>query len=191
MNKKWKLILWILAAIVILGAAFTTYSKLKPTDTVVKETQSEETNISSLNFTLKNMKGEEVSLSDYKDKYIFINFWAVWCKYCKQEMPELNEFSKEIAKENDAVLLAVDVQEDEKTVQEYIDENGFDMHILMDTEGAIAQKYGVSGYPTTFIINKDGKPYTYIPQATNKKTLEVILEGMRKGIAPDKLKIPD
>lgn len=132
-------------------------------------------------FTLKDLDGNEVKLSDYKGKIVILNFWAVWCKYCKQEMPDLNELDKELKEGNDAVILAVDVQESEDVVREYLTSNNISLKVLMDKNGSVAGSYGIEGYPTTFIINSDGSLYTYIPYATDLDTLHAILDKVRNG----------
>jgi peroxiredoxin len=142
-------------------------------------TQTEK--IMAPDFTLKGLDGKSVKLSDYQGKIVLLNFWAVWCKYCKQEMPDLNELSKELEKKDEAVILAVDVQEPADTVNEYLTSNNISLKVLMDQDGSAAQQYGVSGYPTTFVINKDGSVYTYIPGATDKKTLLEILDKIKNG----------
>jgi len=72
----------------------------------------------------------------------------------------------------------VDVQETEEKVKEYLTSNNISLNVLMDADGAVSRTYGVSGYPTTFFINKDGSLYTYIPQKTDKNTVLKILEEM-------------
>src|SRR5690606_32548559 len=60
-------------------------------------------------FTLADLEGKEVSLSDFRGKYVLINFWATWCQYCDLEMPDLDRLYKE---NEDLVVLAVNVQEE-------------------------------------------------------------------------------
>ena len=105
------------------------------------------------NFTLKNLSGEEVSLSDYKGKFVLINFWATWCGYCDMEMPDLQKVDKE---NDDLVVLAVDVMEDLDIVEEYINEGGYDFEVVLDSDGEIAKTYLVGAYPTSYFIDEDG-----------------------------------
>jgi thiol-disulfide isomerase/thioredoxin len=132
-------------------------------------------------FTLKDLDGKSIKLSDYQGKIVILNFWAVWCKYCKLEMPDLNELNKELEKGNDAVILAVDVQESADIVNEYLTSNKISLKVLLDNEGTVAQQYGISGYPTTFIVKRDGSLYTYISGQTDKKTLLEIIDKIKKG----------
>ncbi len=132
-------------------------------------------------FALKDLDGNTVKLSDYRGKIVILNFWAVWCKYCKLEMPDLNELDKELKEGNDAVILAVDVQESADTIEKYLTSNNISLKVLLDEDGSVAQSYGVSGYPTTFAINPDGSVYTYISGQTYKKTLEKIIDMIKNG----------
>lgn len=132
-------------------------------------------------FTLKDLDGNSVKLSDFRGKIVILNFWAVWCKYCKLEMPDLNELNSELEKDGKAVIVAVDSQESNSTVKDYLDKNNIKLKVLLDSNGAITQTYGISGFPTTFILNTDGSVYTYIPGATDKATLLQILDKIEKG----------
>jgi len=144
-----------------------------------ENTQSDK--IMAPDFTLKDLEGNSVKLSDYRGKIVILNFWAVWCKYCKLEMPDLNELNKELKKGDEAVILAVDVQESADTVKKYLTSNDIGLKALLDEDGSIAQSYGISGYPTTFVINPDGSVYTYITEQTDKATLLKIIDMIKNG----------
>jgi peroxiredoxin len=134
-------------------------------------------------FTLKDLDGNEVSLSDYKGKIVVLNFWATWCRYCIEEMPDFNELDKEMADAGDGVVLAVNVQEPYNKVNEYITNNDFGIKVLLDEDGYIAGAiYGVEGYPTTFVLNKDGSLYTYIPGKTDLDTMRTIIDMARENV---------
>lgn len=186
MSKKVNAVIWIIAIFAIMATAYTFYSKNKPQGLAMPPVQnneqdqaSQESKQTAPDFSLKDLDGKTVKLSDYKGKVVILNFWAVWCKYCKQEMPDLNELNKELEKGNEAVILAVDVQESPDTVRSYLSSNGINLRVVLDQDGSVTGKYGVSGFPTTFIINKDGTVFTNIPGATNKETLTEILANLQ------------
>lgn len=187
MKKSLNIIIWIIALAALLAAAYTFYAKNKtqsinhPLQQSTSQSTSQPEKAMAPDFTLKDLDGKSVKLSDYKGKIVILNFWAVWCKYCKLEMPDLNELNKELEKENDAVILAVDVQESSATVSEYLTSNNISLKVLLDTEGTVAQTYGITGYPTTFVVNRDGSIYTYISGATDKKTLLGYIDKIKKG----------
>lgn len=145
------------------------------------DTASDENKIMAPDFSLKNLDGETVKLSDYRGKIVILNFWAVWCKWCKVEMPDFNELNKELEKDDEVVILTVNVEESRETVTKYLKSENISLNVLMDEDGTVAQTYGISGLPNTFIINKDGTVYGYIPGATNKEILEKIIDKVKKG----------
>jgi peroxiredoxin/predicted small secreted protein len=198
MKKNVSVIIWVVAICVVLAAAYTFYSTGRPVSPAPAQPQQDisagqvtqdkaatqaagDSSPVVPDFTLKDLDGKSVKLSDYKGKIVILNFWAVWCKYCKQEMPDLNELNKTLVKDNEAVILAVDVQESKSTVENYLSANKIDLHVLLDQDGSLTQAFGITGFPTTFIVNKDGTLYTYIPGATNKETLQGILDKIKKG----------
>lgn len=127
-------------------------------------------------FTLKNLEGEDVSLSDYKGKIVILNFWATWCKFCDVEMPDLNDLDKE---NDDVVVLAVDVMEEHDKVKKYIDKGGYGFEVVLDSKGDISRNYLVSAYPTTYAINKEGILMGGVPGMITKLQMEQIVESVR------------
>ena len=130
------------------------------------------------NFTLKNLEGKEVSLSDYKGKIVILNFWATWCKFCDIEMPDLNDLDKD---NDDVVVLAVDVMEEHDKVKKYIDKGGYEFEVVLDSKGDISRNYLVSAYPTTYAINKEGILMGGVPGMMTKPQMEQIVESVRSG----------
>lgn len=123
-------------------------------------------------FTLKDLAGKSVSLSEYKGKIVVLNFWATWCPPCRQEMPEFNELSKEFARDGKAVLLAVnmtDGRRDTKSkVADFIKANKYTMPVLLDENQSLANYFGVRYIPSTYIINASGKLTGQIQGGTTK-----------------------
>mgnify|MGYP000894269480 FL=1 len=142
---------------------------------------SDENKVMAPDFGLKNLDGETVKLSDYRGKIVILNFWATWCYWCKVEMPDFNELNEELEKEDEAVILAVNVEESKDTVVEYLTSENINLKVLLDEDGAVARTYGVTGLPNTFIINKDGSVYGYIPGATDRDALEKVIDKVKKG----------
>lgn len=129
-------------------------------------------------FTLKNLKGEEVSLSDYKGKIVLINFWATWCVYCDKEMPDMQRLSEE---NDDLVILAVDVREKKKIVENYIEKGGYDFEVVLDEDGKVSMDYLVSGFPTSYFVDKDGILLGGVPQMMTWEQMNSILDNIRQG----------
>jgi len=107
-------------------------------------------------FSLTSLSGEEVSISDYRGKVVFLNFWATWCPPCRAEMPSMQEVY-ERWEDKDFEMVAVNLREDNKTVEKYMEEGGYTFPVLMDKEGQIGGLFGVTGIPTTFMVDKEGR----------------------------------
>lgn len=130
------------------------------------------------NFTLKNLKGEEVSLEDYRGKLVLVNFWATWCKYCDMEMPDLQRLDEE---NEDLVVLAVNVQEDKETVEAYIEKGGYEFEVVLDEEGEIATMYLVYGLPNSYFIDEEGILLGRVPGAMTYDQMVQVLDSIREG----------
>ena len=132
-----------------------TTNNTSPSDQNKTNTILENVKIKATDFKLKDMSGKEVSLSDYKGKKVFLNFWASWCPPCKAEMPEMEKLYQE-TKDSDLVILAVNLAEDKSTVQNFIKDNQYNFPVLLDTDNAVASNYQVVSIPTSFFIDKEG-----------------------------------
>jgi len=110
----------------------------------------------SLDFTLKDLNGKAHSLSDYKGKYVFLNFGGTWCSPCRNEMPSMQKLYNNWDK-NEYMMLVVNVGESADKVRSFARKNGYTFPILIDRNSEVAKKYGVRGVPATFFIGKDGK----------------------------------
>ncbi len=135
-------------------------------------------------FSLHDMKGNMVSLSDFRGKVVFLNFWATWCAPCRHEMPDLEKLHNKY-KEGDLVVLAVSTDKQGlKVVQPYIDEEGFTLTVLIDSNSDVSDSYGVFALPTTFIIDRDGKIVEMIQGIRDwfdKEVLDYLDELIAKG----------
>lgn len=171
--KKIAIVLALL--LIIAGSFYTVYNYNKsqinnPNNTITGETSSDDkkpnsnfkndtvlktTKTKGMDFKLKDLNGKEVSLSDYKGKKVFLNFWATWCPPCKAEMPEMEKLYQE-TKDSDLVILAVNLDEDKDTVQKFMSSNKYNFPVLLDIDNIVASKYEVISIPTSFFIDKEG-----------------------------------
>jgi peroxiredoxin len=109
----------------------------------------------SIDFTLSDLSGKKVSLSAYQGKLVFLNFWATWCPPCRAEMPSMERLYQKL-KAKGLVILAVDLQEDAKSVQKFVDEHKLTFTVLLDSDGKVGATYGARSIPTSYIIGRDG-----------------------------------
>jgi thiol-disulfide isomerase/thioredoxin len=112
-------------------------------------------------FTLTQLGGDEVSLSSFRGKVVFLNFWATWCPPCRAEMPSMQVLYEALGNDHFEII-AVDLQESERTVQKFIDELSLTFPILLDSKGQIGAIYGARSIPTTFLIDKVGNAIGFL-----------------------------
>jgi peroxiredoxin len=108
------------------------------------------------NFELVDHTGETVSLSDYKNKVVLIDFWGTWCVWCVRSFPKLEQAYSKL-KDKGVEFLGVSCQEpsDAKPVK-FARDKGISYPILLNGD-EVAEKYNISGYPTFYIIDQKGK----------------------------------
>jgi peroxiredoxin len=107
-------------------------------------------------FTLKTLDGSTVSLSQFRGKVVFLNFWASWCPPCRAEMPSMERLH-EVFADRGLVMLAVNVEQDQRSVQGFLDKHPHTFPVLFDPEGQAQDLYQVFRFPETFLIDKEGK----------------------------------
>jgi len=113
----------------------------------------------SPDFELETLDGTTIKLSDLKGKNVIINFWATWCGYCVLEMPDLQKL-QDAYKDEDLLILAVNVGETKEVVQKFMEENKLNLTVLLDTDSSIANLYGLRSFPSTIAVNKNGEIVT-------------------------------
>jgi peroxiredoxin len=104
---------------------------------------------------LPDLQGKEVRLSDFRRKIVLLNFWATWCKPCKEEMPAM-QASYDKLRDEGFVVLAVNELEDTQKVAEHIRTHGHTFPVVMDHNNRVANQYGVVGLPASFLIDRQG-----------------------------------
>ncbi len=108
-----------------------------------------------IDFDLENLAEESRSLSDYRGRLLFLNFWATWCPPCIEEMPSMQRLSDQL--QGDGLsMVAVNVQEGRDDIRPFVDELGLRFEILLDRRGQTGQAYGVRGLPTTVLLDREG-----------------------------------
>jgi peroxiredoxin len=170
---------WIIIAIslvVLIGGATILYNNLTEDfggDSLLQNTTEANSNsnensqtdekIKAPDFTVLDYDGNEVKLSDYKGKPVVLNFWATWCFYCKEEMPD---FNSAYAKYPDVEFLMINAtdgyQETMETAKKYYEDEGFDFNVYFDTNMEAVNNYGLTGFPATFLLMKTAT-YKQVP----------------------------
>ncbi len=164
-----------------------TEEKTTEEDTKATETEVPQELPDAYDFTLTDQYGNEHTLSDYKGKIVFLNFWATWCPPCKAELPYIQELYEEYSQmeDSDVVILGVTFpgsgqEQDVDGVKSFLDENGYTFPVLMDTELSLSAPYFINAFPTTFIINAEGKVLGYVPGGMTKDIMKNIIDQARE-----------
>jgi len=106
-------------------------------------------------FLLEDLPGGEVRLSDYRGHPVVLNFWATWCKPCRQEMPQFVEAYNKYRSQG-LVVIGLNLQEGKAVIKPFADDYGMDFPVLIDRDGEVGDRYRLLGLPTTFFIDRDG-----------------------------------
>lgn len=148
-----------------------------------KNKDKDDNKIMSIDFNLYDQYGKEHKLSEYRGKTVFLNFWATWCPPCRGEMPHIEDLYKEYNKNQDEVVILgvaspnLGNEGSEEDIKEFLNQNKYNFPVVMDKDGALAYQYGISAFPTTFIIDKDGYVTQYVPGAMDKDTMKSLIEA--------------
>lgn len=140
-------------------------------------------------FTLQDQYGEEHTLSEYKGKVVFLNFWATWCPPCKAEMPDIQKLYEEYGengKEAEVVILGIAApgygnETDEEGIRQFLEENGYTYPVVMDSRGEVFAQYGITAYPTTFMIDKEGDIFGYAQGQLSEDVMRSIIQQTLDG----------
>lgn len=156
-----------------------------------EQTAKEEEHIPAIDFTLTDQYGTVHTLSDYKGKVVFLNFWATWCSPCQKEMPHIEELYQEYnLNQEDVVILGVanpkseeypnNADEVKEDIIAFLEENEYTFPTVFDETGEIFQSYYINAFPTTFLIDKEGNVLGYVPGMMTKDVmLNVIKETLK------------
>jgi cytochrome c-type biogenesis protein len=158
----------------------------------VSENESEDSVVKpefppAYDFTLTDQYGNTHTLSDYKGKVVFLNFWASWCKPCQREMPDIEElYMKYNLNQNEIVFLGVvnpkskeypnNADEKKDDILAFLGKNNYTFPTVFDETGEISMNYFISAFPTTFMINREGNVVGYIPGMMTKDIMESVIE---------------
>ncbi|UYG98088.1 TlpA family protein disulfide reductase [Cytobacillus firmus] len=135
--------------VVLLGIAFI-YMAIN----LGKKSTAAEVGDIAPNFTLEDVDGNKVSLSDFRGEFVILNFFASWCPPCREEAPELQAFEEEYGKQTKLLILSR--AEPKVQVQEFIKEFKSTSTYLLDYNDSMAKPYGIVGQPETFFIDESG-----------------------------------
>ena len=109
------------------------------------------------NFSGNSLNGEKINLSDYNGKIILLDFWASWCKPCKEEFPFLIELFEQNSN-NNFIVLAVNIDTDIENLKKFVNNLNKDVSfkIIFDPDSKIPAIYNIDSMPSVIVIDKKG-----------------------------------
>ena len=145
--------------------------------------------VSEAKTTSYDQYGKKHTLSDYKGKTVFLNFWATWCPPCRNEMPEIQKLYEEYAAEEDPSVIILGIaapgyskEGSVEHIQQFLDEHGYTYPVVMDTSAEMFMSYGIYSYPTTFMIDANGNIFGYISGQLSEMMMRSIIEQTVTGV---------
>lgn len=173
-------------------AAETAASAETPAETTEAETSAPEI-MPAPDFTLTDQYGKKHTLSDYKGKTVFLNFWATWCPPCQHEMPEIQALYKRYGgNDGDLIVLGVanpktaehpnNNDSTQSEVESFLKDKGYTFPVVMDTTGDVFDQYAIRSFPTTFMIDTDGNIFGYVSGALTADMMESIVKQTMTGV---------
>ena len=181
MSNKNRTILGGVMLIVFLLGAYLIYGVFGGQDNLIPSGNGNQDKTMSFDFTVQDIEGNNVKLSDFYGKPVVLNFWASWCPPCKNEMPEFNQANNELNGEIQFLMIN-QTDGDRETIEtgsEYVKSQGFTFPVYYDTKLEAAFVYNVTAIPTTFFIDKDGYIISQVKGAMSKEILMSNIEKIK------------
>lgn len=165
----------------------TAQPEVTDTPEATEAPQESQAPIPALDFTLTDQFGNTHTLDQYKGKTILLNFWGTWCGPCRSEMPDLQAVYEDYGNnEKDLVVLGVAApnlgqEGSAEDITAFLEENGYTYPTLMNEDASLFYSYGISSFPTTFMIDKNGNVYGYIMGAQSREVFDNIIQQTMDG----------
>jgi peroxiredoxin len=133
----------------------------------------------AIDFSLKDVEGQPVQLSDFHGKVVLMNFEATWCPSCRAQAPKLEQLYQR-PQGQDFVMLSVHLQERPSTVNAFRQEHGMSFPAVIDADGAVSERYGGQFIPITYLIDREGRMVgrTVGPKAWDSDTATELLVSL-------------
>jgi thiol-disulfide isomerase/thioredoxin len=139
----------------------------------MQQLADEDASVQKADFTLEDMHGKKITLSELRGKVVMVNFWATWCAPCRREMPDLDAIQRYFAPQG-LVVLSITSEEPIK-VAGFLGPMKYAPDVLLDRGSKVHKEFFIEGIPKTFVFNRDGKLLgETIDQSTRKQFLELL-----------------
>ena len=156
--RKTNVVKVLLLGLIVGGSLFFAFRPHAPRPVAIGETAPD--------FTLPVLSSGSLSLGDYRQQVVVLNFWATWCPPCVQEAPTLEKFAEQMRNQGVAVL-GVSVDQDTDALRRFVAQARLSFPIARDPQQAVAARYGTFKFPETYILNREGRVAEKIIGATD------------------------
>jgi len=133
-------------------------------------------------FELRDLDGTTRTLADLRGQIVIVNFWGIWCGWCVTEMPELQKLHETLADDPEVTLITINNDPNPDDVPAWMEEKGYGFPVLLD-EGYVAGEAGISSFPTTWVLDKEGR-IVFDKKGWSQELLEEFtwrIEAVREG----------
>ena len=180
-NNKKNLFKWVLKIAGIIMICFGVYMIINAASTINNKSNVTTNSVSYFSdYEYIDQDGKKFNISDYKGKYIILNFTTTWCTYCKAEIPEMFDY---ISENKDVECIYVMSSLTSNTTKDnlinYINEN-LDFRVIVDEDNVLFNYCGISSFPTKFVISPEGELLGYVSGAMNKDGLANMIESAKQ-----------
>ena len=100
---------------------------------------------------------DNLNLDSYKGKVVYVDFWASWCGPCRESFPWMKKMQQQYGKDG-LVIIAINVDQDKKLADKFLSEFKPEFNVLFDKDGKLAEDFKVSSMPSSYVLDREGKP---------------------------------